>query len=112
VAFARGSFDIMKDRPRSSLWIVNADGSDLRPLLGEARDAASPRWSPDGTRRLYVARGDDASEIFVRWMDTGQEAKLTHLTESPTAGNAYATLAAIWRGADPDLPPLAEVRRR
>jgi dipeptidyl aminopeptidase/acylaminoacyl peptidase len=83
VAFARRSFDLMKDRGRSFLWIVNADGSDLRPLLGDVRDASSPRWSPDGTRLLYVARGDEASEIFVRWMDTGQEAKLTHLSESP-----------------------------
>jgi acylaminoacyl-peptidase len=83
VVFERHGFDIMKDRDRSTLWIVNADGTDLRPLLGENRDAGSPRWSPDGTRLLYVARDENASEIFVRWMDSGQEAKLTHVPEGP-----------------------------
>jgi dipeptidyl aminopeptidase/acylaminoacyl peptidase len=116
VAFARGSFDIMKDRARSSLWIVNADGSDLRPLLSEAGDAASPRWSPDGGRLLYVARGDEASEIFVRWMDTGQEARLTHLTESPGAitwspdGKWIAFLMFVPENPKPfvQLPPKPE----
>jgi dipeptidyl aminopeptidase/acylaminoacyl peptidase len=85
VVFERHGFDIMKDRDRSTLWIVNVDGGDLRPLLGENRDAGSPRWSPDGTRLLFVAHGEQGSEIFVRWMDSGQEAELTHLPETPGA---------------------------
>ncbi len=86
VAFERAGYDIMKDRERSSLWMVNADGSELRPLLDPARMAASPRWSPDGTRLLFVSSIDERkADIFVRWMDSGQEAKLTHVEESPGA---------------------------
>ena len=83
VVFERQGFDIMKDNTKSSLWIVNADGSDLRPLLDPTRQAGSPRWSPDGTKLLFVATVDGKSDIFVRWMDTGVEAKLTHLLEPP-----------------------------
>ena len=83
VAFARSGYDIMKDRARSALWIVNVDGSELRPLLDPAREAGAPRWSPDGTRLLFVSSVDKKADVFVRWMDTGQEAKLTHLEESP-----------------------------
>src|SRR5690606_38383959 len=43
-----------------------------------------PRWSPDGGRLLYVSSAEGSSQLWVRWMDTGQEAMITHLTESPS----------------------------
>ena len=76
VVYVRTSMDIMKDRKRSELWIVGADGSDHRRLAV----GSSPRWSPDGTRLAYTATG----QIHLRWMDTGETATLTQLTESPS----------------------------
>ncbi|MFQ5739520.1 MAG: prolyl oligopeptidase family serine peptidase [Acidobacteriota bacterium] len=84
VVYVRNFMDIMKDRRRSNLWIVSSDGSGHRPLTTGEENAFSPRWSPDGTRVLYVASSDGSSQLFVRWMDTGQTAKLTHLTSSPS----------------------------
>ena len=83
IAFERSGFDIMKDGARSRLWIIDADGTNMRPLLDQAREAGSPRWSPDGSKMLFVASTDGKSDLYVRWMDSGQEAKLTHLEESP-----------------------------
>ena len=85
IVFERSGYDVMKDRATSHLWIVNADGSDLRPLLDPARQAGSPRWSPDGTRLVYVSSTGGNADVFVRWMDSGQEAKLTHLENGPGA---------------------------
>jgi acylaminoacyl-peptidase len=83
VVYVRNFFDIMTDRTLSNLWIVGADGSGHRPLTtGNQRDAA-PRWSPSGDRLLYISSRDGDSEMWVRWMDTGEHAKLTRLTESP-----------------------------
>src|SRR5262245_49497026 len=48
IAFVRNSFDVMKDRIRSRLWVINVDGSDLRPLTDGAGKESYPRWSPDG----------------------------------------------------------------
>ncbi len=75
VAYVRNSMDVMRDRRRSELWVVNVDGSDHR-RLGEG---GSPRWSPDGTRLAYTAGG----QIHLRWMDTGETAVLSQLTEAP-----------------------------
>jgi acylaminoacyl-peptidase len=92
----RNSADILNDRWRSSLWIVDADGGDHRPLTAGPSDR-SPRWSPDGRRLLYAAgqgpgpgeRGavgePDSVQLFVRWMDSGQTARLTQLQRSPGA---------------------------
>jgi len=85
IVFDRAAFDIMKDAPRSRLWIVDADGSNLRPLLDESRDASSPVWSPDGSKVLFVSSAEGKSDVYVRWMDSGQEAKLTQLEQAPRA---------------------------
>ncbi len=83
VVYVRRGFDVMTDGGTSNLWIINADGSDHRPLTTGSAGRGSPRWSPDGGRLLYVSSEDGGAEIWVRWMDTGQTGKLTNLTESP-----------------------------
>ncbi len=83
IVFVRSGFDVMMDRATSNLWIVNADGSEQRPITTGSAGQGSPRWSPDGNRLLYLSSEDGGAEIWVRWMDTGQTAKITNLTESP-----------------------------
>jgi acylaminoacyl-peptidase len=83
VVYARAFMDIMSDRRRSNLWIVSTDGSDHRPLTSGNESHHSPRWSPDGERLLYVSGEDDSSQIYCRWLDSGQTAKLTRLQSPP-----------------------------
>jgi acylaminoacyl-peptidase len=83
IVYARNFMDIMKDRRRSNLWILKADGTDHRPLTSGNQNDASPRWSPDGKRLAYVSGSDGSAQIYCRWMDTGQTAKLTQLTSPP-----------------------------
>ncbi len=85
VVYARNFNDIMTDGSFSNLWIVNFDGSDPRPLTTGNQNDFAPRWSPDGTKLLYASARDGGVELWLRWMDTGQTAKLTNLTESPSA---------------------------
>ena len=85
VAYARMGMDKMTDRRRSRLWVVNADGSGHRPLTEPGVNASAPRWSPSGDRLAYVASTDEGAEIHVRWMDTGQTARLTQLDASPSS---------------------------
>lgn len=86
VAYVRQSMDIMTDRVRSNIWVVGTNGRDHRPLLSGTDSYSSPRWSPQGDRLVYVASAEGrGSELYVRWMDTGQTALLSNLPASPDA---------------------------
>ena len=82
IAYVRRSNDIMTDRTRSNIWLLRADGSDHRPLLSGTANYTSPRWSPDGTRLAYLSNEERGSQLYVRWMDTGQTALLTNIQNS------------------------------
>jgi dipeptidyl aminopeptidase/acylaminoacyl peptidase len=86
VLYTRLSMDVMKDVPLTNVWIVNADGSEHRPVLSGTAAYGNVTWSPDGTRIAYTtAAGERGAELFVRWMDTGQTALLSNLPASPSS---------------------------
>src|SRR6516162_713044 len=45
VVYVRNFMDVMKDKPRSHLWVINVDGSDHRPVTNGDANESSPRWS-------------------------------------------------------------------
>src|SRR3989449_184753 len=85
IAYVRRFADPMTDKRYSNLWIINTDGTDHRPLTTGNRSDVSPRWSPDGTRLAYLSDADGKQQIYIRWMDTGQTARITNLEQAPDA---------------------------
>jgi dipeptidyl aminopeptidase/acylaminoacyl peptidase len=84
VAYVRRSNDIMTDRARSNIWIVDAQGGEHRPILSGTDSYTSPRWSPDGTRLAYVSSAEGRGpELYVRWMQSGETALVSNLATSP-----------------------------
>lgn len=83
IVFVRHSMDIMKDRGRSHLWIVNADGSGLRPLTSGERNDSSPVWSPTGDRIAFRSTESGSAQIHVYWFDQNREAVISHLERTP-----------------------------
>lgn len=85
IAYVRRSNDIMTDSARGSIWIVTTgEARSHRPVLSGRDSYASPRWSPSGDRLAYVTGAEGGKpQLYVRWMDTGQTALLTNLTEAP-----------------------------
>jgi dipeptidyl aminopeptidase/acylaminoacyl peptidase len=83
VVYVRNGFDIRTDQPRANLWVIDADGGNHRPLLADRKSYGSPRWSPDGTRIAYISGAEGSPQLFVRFMDSGQTALITDLTEAP-----------------------------
>lgn len=90
IVYRRMGFDIMRDRRRGNLWIINADGTQHRKLSSFEGDESAARWSPDGSRLAYVRKvssNDDTSEgseIFVHWRQGGQHARISRLPATPS----------------------------
>ena len=79
IVYGRQQANKIEDRWDSSLWIMNADGSQNRFLT----KGAAARWSRDGKRILYIADGEPRGpQIFVRWIDAeGAATQVTHATD-------------------------------
>jgi acylaminoacyl-peptidase len=84
IIYERNFMDIMTDRGRSNLWVINSDGTRHRPLTTGNGNDTTPRWSPDGKRLLYVSDAGGSRQLFLRWLDTGQVAVLSNLTSPPS----------------------------
>lgn len=86
IVYVRNFKDIMTDRDYSNLWIVNADGTQNRPLTqGNQRDFG-PVWSPDGGKIAYRSNAqDERVKLFVFYLDTKESVALTNSANAPGA---------------------------
>ena len=85
IVYSRRYFDIMTDRQRSDLWLVDEDGTHVPFISGRSGEAVSPRWSPDGKRLVYVKSDGTKPQIFCYWMETRRSGHITRLTQSPSS---------------------------
>ena len=83
IVYVRRFSDVMTDQRYSNLWTIDFDGTNHRPLTSGHQHDSAPRWSPDGTRLLYISDQEGSPQIYLRWMDTGQTARLTNLQHPP-----------------------------
>jgi len=89
ILYVREFADIISDRRFSNIWIINSDGTGHRPLTTGDYSDSTPRWSPDGSQIIFISDRDGTAQIYRRWMDTGQTARVTHL-QYPPAGIAMS----------------------
>lgn len=83
IAYVRKSNDIMTDKARSTIWLVDVASGQQHPLVAGAGSYSSPRWSPDGTRLAYIGSDAGSTQLYVRWMASGESARITGLPDSP-----------------------------
>jgi Tol biopolymer transport system component len=73
-----GQLIISSDRGGSrDLWLVPADGTEMRQLTHDRGPDVAPRFSTDGSRIAYFSTRDGNSDIWVRPLEGGPATQLT-----------------------------------
>lgn len=86
IAYVRRSGDIMTDRMRPSIWLIDTASGEQAPLVAGPGSHMSPRWSPDGTRLAYISTAEGgAAQLYVRWLESGESVRITGLPNAPSS---------------------------
>lgn len=83
VAYVRLTPDVMTDRLRHSIWLIDLAADTERALAAGAGEYASPRWSPDSARIAYQSREDGKTELVVRELASGESNVVAPLSMVP-----------------------------
>jgi dipeptidyl aminopeptidase/acylaminoacyl peptidase len=81
VAYTRVSGDIMTDRWRRSIWIVDQNGAAHRPIAQGKGSYSQPVWASDGRALAFVASEDGATELRVYRFDMQRSMTLARLPD-------------------------------
>lgn len=114
IAYVRVANDIMTDRARRSIWLVDPQSGVQSPLVVDENANLGPRWSPDGSRLAYVAAGADGVQLMVRWMASGRSARVASLEQAPNDiawspdGRSLAFTMLVADEGRPLAPPLSK----
>jgi dipeptidyl aminopeptidase/acylaminoacyl peptidase len=86
IAYVRRSGDIMTDRMRPSIWLIDTASGEQAPLVAGPGNHMAPRWSPDGTRLAYISTAEGgAAQLYVRWIASGEAVRITGLPNAPSS---------------------------
>jgi len=84
IAYTRATGDVMIDGDRREIWLIDVATGRQRPLGVPGSSRA--RWSPDGTRIAFAARGAEGErpQLWVHFAGSGTNAALTALPDTPS----------------------------
>jgi serine/threonine protein kinase/Tol biopolymer transport system component len=69
---------------KSSIWVMNADGTDAKALTDAAADDYAPQASPDGRTIIFGSRRTNLYQVWRMDADGGNPKQLTQETGVPT----------------------------
>ena len=91
VAYLVSANDRESDETRTALWMVSWDGTQHVQLTSGLKDAATARWSPDGTQLAFIATPVGAEQATLMTLDRrGGEPRSVGRIAGTVTGYAWA----------------------
>ena len=77
ISFTVTSYDLEKGESNSDIYVIDADGTDLRQLTHREGADYHPRWSPDGRELLFVSTREKGSQVWRLPIGGGEAVQVT-----------------------------------
>ncbi len=77
IAYVVRTRDLAKGKRTARIWLVDADGTNRRPLTNGEKQDTDPRWSPDGRSVAFVSDRSGSAQLWLIPRDGGEATKLT-----------------------------------
>jgi len=79
IVFTLRQSDLEENCGRTDLWLVRADGTDLRRLTSHQAGDNSPCWAPDSKSVLFLSSRSGSSQLWHIRIDGGEARQITKL---------------------------------
>lgn len=77
IVFVLSKTDLEENGSKTDLWMVRADGKDLRQLTSHTEKDSSPRWDPDGKTVWFLSSRSESSQVWRIRVDGGEALQFT-----------------------------------
>ncbi len=80
IAYVVRTRDLAKGKRTARIWLMDADGTNRRPLTNGEKQDSDPRWSPDGRTVAFVSDRSGSPQLWLIPRDGGEATKLTDVS--------------------------------
>ncbi len=114
IAFTRRVTDVEANKSHTDIWLVNADGSNMRRLTSHESSSSSPRWSSDGTTIFFLSSRNGTSKVWRIAVDGGEAVQVTDfpLDVSGFVLSPDSSHLAVSMDVFPDSESPADTKKR
>jgi len=82
IAFYVVEYDMPQGGSKSEIYVMNADGSNLRQMTHTTKLDYQPRWSPDGKTILFLSTRENGVQVWMMPVNGGEPYQLTDISTS------------------------------
>ena len=76
IAFHRYSMDVMTDQRKNNLWVIDADGKNIRQISKGVDAVGAAAFTQSGDAIAFVAYKGDTSHIYVQQLNSSKRSEL------------------------------------
>jgi dipeptidyl aminopeptidase/acylaminoacyl peptidase len=80
IAFVVTEHDLQKGKSNAEIYVMDADGKNLKQMTNNPAADNHPRWSPDGKSILFVSTRNNDSQAWLIAADGGEARQLTNIS--------------------------------
>ncbi len=80
IAYVVSTSNLEKGTSNSDIFVMNADGSNIRQLTFSEKGDSYPRWSPDGKWLMFLSTRKDGPQIWLMPTVFGELKQLTRIS--------------------------------